>query len=79
LYCIVYSPNKYRETEGIKDIGSHFWNAGRTEEIRDRFVHLDDQEYKGKKQQYDIRDDVGNALKTIVGRIRSINRDKQEE
>ena len=37
---IVYSPNKYRETEGIKDIGSHFWNYGRTEEIKERYVHL---------------------------------------
>lgn len=37
---IVYSLNKYRETEGIKDIGSHFWNFGRTQEIKDRYVHL---------------------------------------
>ena len=39
-YCIVYSPNKYREIEGIKDIGSQFWNHGRTNEIRDRVCHL---------------------------------------
>ena len=38
--CIVYSLNKYRETEGNKDIGSHFWNEGRTQEIRDRVMHL---------------------------------------
>ena len=39
--CIVHSPNKYRETEGRKDIGANFWNQGRTNEIRDRYVHLD--------------------------------------
>ena len=38
---IVYSPNKYRETEGSKDIGTNFWNQGRTEEIRDREMHID--------------------------------------
>lgn len=32
------------KTEGIKDIGSHFWNAGRTEEIKERYVHIDDHE-----------------------------------
>lgn len=31
---------KYRETEGIKDIGTQFWNQGRTEEIKDRVLHL---------------------------------------
>lgn len=31
--------NVARRTCGY--VGSHFWNAGRTEEIRDRFVHLD--------------------------------------
>ena len=41
---IVYSPNKYRETEGIKDIGSNFWNQGRTQEIKERVVHLGDNE-----------------------------------
>lgn len=35
--------NVARRTCGY--IGSHFWNAGRTEEIRDRVVHLDDKEY----------------------------------
>lgn len=39
--CIVYSPHKYRETEGKKDIGSNFWNQGRTQEIKQRYVHLD--------------------------------------
>jgi len=38
--CIVHSPTKYRETEGIKDIGTNFWNEGRTQEIRDRVVHM---------------------------------------
>lgn len=38
--CIVYSPNKYRETEGIKDIGTNFWNQGRTQEIKERALHL---------------------------------------
>ena len=35
---------KYRETEGIKDIGTNFWNQGRTQEIAERYVHLDDHE-----------------------------------
>lgn len=35
---------KYRETEGIKDIGSQFWNQGRTQEIKERYVHLDNHE-----------------------------------
>ena len=39
--CIVYSPNKYRETEGSKDIGSNFWNQGRTQEIAERVLHID--------------------------------------
>lgn len=39
--------NVARRTCGY--IGSHFWNAGRTEEIKDRVVHLDNQEYKEKE------------------------------
>jgi len=39
---MIHSPDKYRETEGIKDIGTNFWNPGRTEEISDRFEHLTD-------------------------------------
>lgn len=39
--------NVARRTCGY--IGSHFWNAGRTEEIRDRVVHLDNLEYKEKE------------------------------
>ena len=31
--------NVARRTCGY--IGSHYWNEGRTEEIRDRYVHLD--------------------------------------
>ena len=34
--------NVTRRTCGY--LGSHYWNAGRTEEIRDRYVHLDDHE-----------------------------------
>lgn len=45
--CIVYSLNKYREIEGSKDIGANYWNQGRTNEIKDRYVHLDVHEYKG--------------------------------
>ena len=37
---IVCSPNKYRETEGIKDIGTNYWNQGRTQEIKERVLHL---------------------------------------
>ena len=35
-------PLKYFEREGIKDIGTNFFNQGRTDEIRKRYVHLDD-------------------------------------
>lgn len=42
---IVYSSNKYRETEGSKDIGVNGWNAGKQEEISNRYKHLDDIEY----------------------------------
>lgn len=38
--CIVYSPNKYRETEGSKDIGTNDWNQGRVQEIKERVLHL---------------------------------------
>ena len=34
-------PLKYLEREGIKDIGTNFFNQGRTDEIRNRDVHLD--------------------------------------
>lgn len=34
-------PIKYLEREGIKDIGTNFWNQGRTEEIAERVLHLD--------------------------------------
>ena len=36
--------NVARRTCGY--IGSNFWNKGRTEEIAERYVHLDDHEYK---------------------------------
>lgn len=39
-YCIVYSPKKYRETEGKKDLGSNFWNKGKTKEISQRVTHI---------------------------------------
>lgn len=51
-YGIVYSLFKYRENEGTKDIGSQYWNPGRTEEIRDRFVHLGGDEPE-EKVRYD--------------------------
>ena len=37
---IVYSPNKYRETEGAKDLGENYWNSGKTAEIKSRVLHL---------------------------------------
>ena len=39
---LLYSlfPLKYQETRGIKDLGSNFWNQGRTQEILDRVLHL---------------------------------------
>ena len=42
LYSLV--PFKYYENRGIFDIGTNCWNQGRTEEIKDRFVHLTDVE-----------------------------------
>lgn len=42
LKCVLHSPYKYQETEGIKDLGTNFWNQGRTQEIKERYVHLDD-------------------------------------
>ena len=38
--CVLYSPYKYRETEGIKDLGTNYWSQGRTQEIKERVVHL---------------------------------------
>ena len=35
--------NVARRTCGY--IGTNYWNQGRTEEIRDRFVHLDDHQF----------------------------------
>ena len=38
---IVYSLNKYRETEGIKDLSDDgTWNEGRTKDILNRVKHL---------------------------------------
>nr|DAW48103.1 MAG TPA: LARGE COMPONENT OF PYOCIN AP41, BACTERIOCIN, DNASE, PYOCIN, DNASE-IM.0A [Caudoviricetes sp.] len=37
---IVYSVKKYRETDGIKDLGDNFWNEGRTKEIQSRVLHI---------------------------------------
>jgi hypothetical protein len=39
-YCIVYSLINIGKPEGIKDIGTQFWNQGRTEEIKERVLHL---------------------------------------
>ena len=33
-------PFKYVEKRGIKDLGSNFWNQGRTQEIAERKLHL---------------------------------------
>ena len=38
LYSLL--PFKYYESKGIKDIGSNFWNQGRTQEIKERVIHL---------------------------------------
>ena len=38
--------NVARRTCGY--IGTQFWNEGRTEEIAERYVHLDNHGYKGK-------------------------------
>jgi hypothetical protein len=34
---------KYRETDGTNDLGGNYWNKGRTEEIAERVLHLDDE------------------------------------
>jgi hypothetical protein len=33
-------PSKYCENRGRKDIGLNDWNQGRTQEIKERYVHL---------------------------------------
>lgn len=38
---VLYSLILY-ESIGSNDLGSNFWNQGRTEEIKERYVHLDD-------------------------------------
>ena len=40
---VLYSLILY-ETIGSNDLGSNFWNQGRTEEIKERYVHLTDVE-----------------------------------
>ena len=40
--------NVSRRTCGY--LGTNFWNQGRTQEIHERYVHLDDTEYKGSEQ-----------------------------
>lgn len=34
-----YSLSPY-ESRGTRDLGSQFWNQGRTAEIKDRYIHL---------------------------------------
>lgn len=31
---------KYWETKGIKDLGANLWNEGKTQEIKNRVLHL---------------------------------------
>jgi hypothetical protein len=31
---------KYSERNGIKDLGDNFWNKGKTQEIKERVLHL---------------------------------------
>ena len=38
MYSLV--PLKYLEREGINDLGENFWNLGRTQEIKERVLHL---------------------------------------
>lgn len=40
LNCIVQSVFKYHESDGINDIGTQKWNQGRTEEIKERVLHI---------------------------------------
>lgn len=40
--------NVARRTCGY--IGTNFWNTGRTQEIKERYVHLDDHTYEGNKE-----------------------------
>lgn len=46
-YIRLYSPLrlhkaklKYWETNGIEDLGENFWGVGRTQEIKNRVLHL---------------------------------------
>ena len=37
-------PFKFREIEGMKDVGTNFWNVGKTQEIASRYISLDNHE-----------------------------------
>ena len=38
---------KYCESNGINDLGENFWNKGRTQEIKERVLHVDNKDYEG--------------------------------
>ena len=38
---------KYPERDGINDLGDNFWNKGRTQDIGDRYIHLDNHLLEG--------------------------------
>ena len=35
---------KYPERDGINDIGSNLWNKGKTQEIKERVLHIDNKD-----------------------------------
>lgn len=44
-------PFKYYENRGIKDVGTNFWNAGKTQEIASRYCSLDDHSIEEKDNE----------------------------
>ena len=41
---------KYPERDGINDLGDNFWNKGRTQDIGDRYIHLDNHLLEGESK-----------------------------
>ena len=41
---------KYLERGGVCDLGDNFWNKGRTQDIGDRYIHLDNHLLEGESK-----------------------------
>lgn len=55
----LYSPIrlKYHESDGINDIGTQKWNQGRTQEIKERVLHI------GGNDAEFVKDTINNLEK----------------